>query len=120
MSSGLTRSSRPQVRSVGAVTLCIIAQGIGASDARIAAIICPNAALPYIRRALSSVCGSVASAQRSSINASVTSPGLYTIDCNQSMSRWRVGFSVNELQEPDALARTGREDVLTDSADCDQ
>ena len=72
-----------------------LAHGIGPSDARIAAIICPNAALPYIRRALSSVAGSVASAQRSSISSSVTSAGLYTIECSQSTSRWRVGFSVN-------------------------
>ncbi len=75
MSSGLTRSSRPQVRRVGAATLCIWAQGIGASDDRMAAIIPAKAALPYIRLAAARVAGSVASCHRCSINSSVTRAG---------------------------------------------
>lgn len=39
MSSGLTRSSRPQVNSVGAATLCISDHGIGMSASRIIFII---------------------------------------------------------------------------------
>ena len=73
ISSGLTRSSRPQVSSVGADTLCIRAQGMGRSDEAIDASIAANAAFPYMRRAAANVSGSVASVQRSSISSSVTS-----------------------------------------------
>ena len=95
MSGGLTLSSRPQVSSVGAASLCITAHGSGRSEASIAAVIAANAALPYMRRAAASVSGSVASCQRSSISSSVTRAWSYTIDLSQSTSRCRVGSSTN-------------------------
>ncbi|KAF0966339.1 hypothetical protein MLGJGCBP_00528 [Rhodococcus sp. T7] len=98
MSSGLTRSSRPHVSSVGAVTLCSWAQYGVASDASAALAPASNAALLYILRALARVSGSVACVQRSSISSSVTMAGSNTIECNHAISRSRVGSSVNSIR----------------------
>src|ERR1700731_841710 len=87
MSGGLTLSSRPHVSSVGAVSLCMTAHGIGLSEDAMAAFIAANAALPYIRRAAAGVRGAVARVQRSPISSSVTRDGPYTIDLRKSPSR---------------------------------
>jgi Enoyl-CoA hydratase/isomerase len=75
---------------------------------------------PYIRRAASSVAGSVANRQRSSINSSVTSAGSYTMECSQSVSRCRVEILDELLKQLDSLARAGAEDVGADTADSDE
>ena len=90
-------------QNVGAATLCIFAHGIGASDALITDIICANAALPYIRRAMSSVRGSVASAQRSSMSS--LGHQRRVVDHRFAASRPAAGGRVlgELLQESDAL-----------------
>ena len=76
MSTGLTRSSRPHVMRVGALILPSFAQYGVMSACAAAAAIAFIALLLYMRRAISSVFGSVASAQRSSMSCSVTTAGL--------------------------------------------
>ena len=51
MSGGLTRSSRPHVSRVGALTLCMTAQGSGRSDALITAFIGERLTTQVLRRA---------------------------------------------------------------------
>ena len=53
----------------------MIAHGSGKSALRIIFVMAAKAALPYMRRALASVSGSVASSQRSLMSVSVTSAG---------------------------------------------
>ncbi len=120
MSSGLTRSSRPHVNSVGADTLCIRAQGMGRSDAAIEAIIAANAAFPYIRRAAASVSGSVASVQRSfdellGDQRPVVDHGMQPVD--QALPGRVLG---EFLEQADSLAGAGGEDRGADATDRDE
>src|SRR5690606_26969012 len=97
MSTGLTRSSRPQVMRVSALSLWSIAQYGGSSDAAIAFARAAIAFDPYMRRAAARVSGSVACFHRSSIISSVTMRGSYTMECSHRTRPSRVGLSVNSM-----------------------
>ncbi len=54
------------------------------------------------------------------MSCSVTSPWSYTIEFSQAIEALASGFLGELLQEPDALAGPGTEDVGADAADCHQ
>src|SRR3972149_591366 len=93
MSTGLTRSSRPQVNSVGALILFSCAQYGTAVDAAAAAPMAAMALLLYIRRAISSVVGSVARAHRVAMSRLVTASSSDLLQSSQRSGASRVGLS---------------------------
>lgn len=72
MSGGLTRSSRPQVSSVGQEILCIIAQYGGMSAVAMNCCCISKDAEPYIVLAVAKASGFIATSQRSLMSSSVT------------------------------------------------